>query len=517
MWIKRIIEYVLPMEGVLEDFFINKVLGSEKLLKEFEDKTRNFIKTQEETLERIIEENEGTRWGRYHGFSKLNHKTWKSVPVVTYEQVELYVDRIRQGDFRALTNELPEALALTSGTNTESKFILLTPSSIRSQQKGAHIWNSMLVNVYGKSLNKVLILSGSQKHKNTELLPVKSYTDVVKEKQPSYIQKRMIFPKEAESVTDFEHRLLIAAQQSFIRQPTALVSVNPITILKLLDLTDENREEIGRATIRGKYIGTDINTGEIKNKEVVLANIFSKSPLNSVQVIGTWLGGTQYLFIDELRKKCNVPMRDLGFIATEGRFTIPLQDNSPSGVLNPFGNFYEFMTTDKKTIIPIQELEHGKEYNIIITSENGLYRYDMQDIIRMEGFYHQTPIISFQRKDSGFSSMIGEKLHENHVLELLNKIGTEGFLIANVNPPCYVLNLPQKYSNLNKESIDKMLQEINSEYLQKRENNRLKCLEIRYLSKQEFQELDKKINPNQEHDRFKRKYLVPLGSLEFKP
>ncbi len=511
--IKKILECILPSGGFLENFLLRKVMHTDKVLNEFEEKTKNFIENQGETLDRIIENNEGTRWGREHKFSKINNKTWDSMPIVTYEQVEPYINRIRKGDFHALTYQLPEAFALTSGTSSAPKLIPLTELSIENQKKASDVWNLCWHRAYNTLLDKLLILSGGSRHKDTEILPIKSYTDIVKEKQPFYVQKRMIFPKEAESVSDFEHRLLISAQQAFIAQPTAIVTVNPMTILRLLNLTDENRAEIRKATVKGRYIGTDINIRMINNKEQILSDMLSENPLDSVKVIGTWLGGTQYLFVEELKKRgLNIPIRDLGFIATEGRFTIPLQDNSPSGVLNPFGNFYEFMTTDKKTIIPIQGLEQGKKYNIIITSENGLYRYDMQDIIEFKGFYNQAPIINFKRKDSCFSSLIGEKLHENHVVELLKKIKAEGFLIAKTNPPHYELNLNGncETKQIPTETIDNILQEINIEYHQKRENNRLQCLEIKYLNNQEFRELDKKINPNQEHDRFKRKYLVPL-------
>jgi len=507
----RIVNWLLPAGGKLEDFLMRKVLGKEKLLEEFKKRTHNFSQAQKENLDKIIEQNQGTKWGRDNKFVKLNHNNWSSVPVVTYKQVEPYVDRIRQGDFHALTNEPPKALALTSGTSSSPKFIPLTPSSIKSQQNGADVWNFILKKDYNDLLTQLLILSGGSRKKDTELLPVMSYTDIVKSKQSSLIKRRMICSNETECISDFEHRLLIAAQLSFIKQPKAMVSVNSLSISRLLDLTNENREEISRATIKEKYIGTNINIGKIKNKEQVLANISKKNPLDSVKFIGTWLGGTQNLFINKLKEKgINPPIRDMGYLATEGRFTIPLEDNTPNGVLNPFGNYYEFTTLDKKDFIPVQELKKGDEYNIIITTENGLYRYDMQDIIRMEGWYNKTPLLSFRRKDECFSSLTGEKIHENHVVELLKKINTEGFLIAKTNPPHYLLNLPENYQGPNVEKVDFMLQEINPEYFQKRENSRLKPLEINLLNNTEFQALDNKINPNQSHDRFKRKYLVPL-------
>ncbi len=516
---KNILECSLPPGGILEDFFLKRVLKTNKILAEFEFRTKNFIQNQKEALDQIIERNEGTRWGRDHKFSRLNHKNWNSMPVITYEQVEPYMNRLRNGDVYALTNEVPEALALTSGTSSTPKFIPLTESSISNQKKGADVWNLSLRERCSKQVNKILILSGGSRKKKLEILPVKSYTDIVKAKQPGYVQKRMIFSKEVESVSDLEHRLLIAAQQAFIRQPTLLISVNPITILKLLELTDENRAEIGRATVKGKYIGTDINTGEIKNKNTILGNIFSKNPLDSLKFIGTWLGGTQHLFIDELKNKgFNIPMRDLGYMATEGRFSIPIEDNTPRGILNPFGHYYEFAELNSRNLLPIQELEQGKEYNIIVTGENGLYRYDIQDIIRMEGRYNEAPIISFMRKDECFSSLMGEKIHENHVVELLKQLKTErGFLIARTDPPHYELTLNGGgIEKIKPELADNLLQKINPEYAQKRENNRLQSLELNYLEKPTFDNLDKRINPNQEHDRYKKKYLVPYGKLEEK-
>ncbi len=461
---------------------------------------------------KIIRENEATRWGRNHKFSRLSPKIWTKMPIITYEQVQPYIERIRNGDLFSLTNNLPIAFAKTSGTTSEPKLIILTEKSIESQKKGADTWNLTLNQLHSSLLNKVLVLSGGSRERQLELLPISSYTDIVKTRQPFYVQKRMVFKKTIEFVSDFEHRLLIAAQQAFIKQPTALISVNPMTIIRLLNLTDENRTEIGRATRMGNYIGTDISFGKIKNKEKILENIFSKNPLDSVRFLGTWLGGTQNLFIKELKSRgINTPMRDLGYLATEGRFTIPLEDNSSSGVLNPFGNYYEFLATDKSEVIPLQELIPGREYNIIITSENGLYRYDMQDIVEFIGFYNSAPVISFKRKDSCFSSLIGEKLHENHVVELLRNLNQDtGILKAELNPPHYVLYLPPKDYSFSPEQADACLQKINPEYHGKRENNRLSLLEINVLNADEFKRLDLSLNPRQDHDRFKRKYIMPL-------
>ncbi len=515
----KIMSSIFPTGGNIEYFIISKFFKTDKLVKEFKQKTNDFFNSQKKVLNEIIRKNEATKWGRNHNFSRLTPENWDSAPIITYEQVHPYIQRIKQGDIYSLTSSVPIAFGITSGTTSEPKLIILTNESIKNQKKASDIWNIHLYKDYTPFLNNILVLSGGAKSKNTEILPINSYTNIVKSNQPPYVNKRFILPKCIENISDLEHRLLISIQQSFIRPPETLISVNPITILKFLDLAENHKKEIKRATENNKYVGTNLKIKPIKNKNQVLKNISSKNPLNSVEIISTWLGGTQYLFINELRKRgIKNKIRDLGYLATEGRFTIPLEDNCPSGILNPFGNFYEFMTLDKKNLIPSQELKKGEEYNIIITSENGLYRYDIQDVIKVDGWYNQTPIISFRRKDIGFSSLIGEKIHENHVVELLEQLRcSKGFLSAIEKPLHYKLTIPKSSikekidsKNLSPEDIDYLLQEINPEYFQKRESNRLECLEVNILEDNEFNELNEKINPHIWHDRYKQRFLIPL-------
>lgn len=496
----------------LEKWLFKRFIG-DVVVKEFDELTINFQKSQRETLERIIKKNEATRWGRDHKFSRLGFSNWSSHPIVTYEQVEPYIQRIKLGDLNALTSEPPIAFALTSGTTSNPKYIILNEQTIDSQKKAGKVWDFHLLMDHGKHLAKILLLNGSQKQRHNEHFPVSSYTEIVRQKQPFYVKRRFIFPKEAESVSDFEHRLLIATQQAFISQPEALISVNPSTILRLLDLTEEYRREIFNATENGNYIGTNIRIKKPGNKREVLENILSGNPLKDVNIIGTWLGGTQHLFVDKLREKgVSANMRDLGYISTEGKFTIPIADNSPAGILNLFGNFYEFLSPNG-SLVDCDQLNVGEEYNLIVTTENGLYRYNIQDVVRVEGWHSSAPLISFRRKDSCFSSIMGEKLHENHILELMKKAGiAEGYLLAN-QAGFYTLALPASFSSsssLSAERLDQILQEINPEYSAKRESGRLRQLMIKVMPELEYRELDRKINPNTDHDRFKRKYLVPI-------
>ena len=90
-------------------------------------------------------------------------------------------------------------------------------------------------------------------------------------------------------------------------------------------------------------------------------------------------------------------------------------------------NYYEFIPEGEKTTPGIQtagchELEQGKQYKIILTNRNGLYRYDIHDVIEVQGFYHGTPVIAFVRKSNDMLNITGEKLHVNHFLTTFQNV-----------------------------------------------------------------------------------------------
>ena len=115
-----------------------------------------------------------------------------------------------------------------------------------------------------------------------------------------------------------------------------------------------------------------------------------------------------------------MPLRDLGLVASEGRLTLPLVDGSAAGVLAIDAGFYEFipeeaMDAGAPPVLLAHELEVGRRYGIVLSGANGLYRYDLNDIVEVRGYYRRTPLVAFVRKGRDMTSITGEKLHLNHV------------------------------------------------------------------------------------------------------
>ena len=69
--------------------------------------------------------------------------------------------------------------------------------------------------------------------------------------------------------------------------------------------------------------------------------------------MGAYLRGYPEYFGDR-------PVRDVGLIASEGRMTIPIEDNTPAGILDIRHHYFEF--------IPEGQIDHPEPETIEATS-----------------------------------------------------------------------------------------------------------------------------------------------------
>lgn len=115
-----------------------------------------------------------------------------------------------------------------------------------------------------------------------------------------------------------------------------------------------------------------------------------------------------------------VPVRDMGYLASEARMSIPVSDEGAGGVLTVHLNVFEFVPAEEVDDRPDEpeswsflgaaDLEIGREHYVFVTTSGGLYRYDMNDVVEMVDTYNATPVIVFRRKGRGMTNLTGEKL-----------------------------------------------------------------------------------------------------------
>src|SRR5205807_1860490 len=123
---------------------------------------------------------------------------------------------------------------------------------------------------------------------------------------------------------------------------------------------------------------------------------------------------------------------DFGYMASEGRGSTPLVNAGSGGVLSVTSHFFEFLPEEQRDdegaeFLTADQLQPNHEYYVFLTTSSGLYRYDINDVVRVVDFYHHTPVIEFVRKGQGISSITGEKLTESQVtgavLEVVKRYG----------------------------------------------------------------------------------------------
>src|SRR5262249_31800585 len=83
-------------------------------------------------------------------------------------------------------------------------------------------------------------------------------------------------------------------------------------------------------------------------------------------------------------------------------------------------HFFEFVEEDdikrsNPTVLTASQLETGKNYFILFTTSAGLYRYNINDVMKVVGWHNQTPLLEFLHKGGNVSSFTGEKLTESQV------------------------------------------------------------------------------------------------------
>ena len=210
-------------------------------------------------------------------------------------------------------------------------------------------------------------------------------------------------------------------------------------------------------------------------------------------MLGCWLGGSAGIQSEKLREWYGeTPMRDIGFRATEGTMTLPIHDNTPAGVPCLENGFFEFIPEedieqDNPPTLLAHELEQGKRYYILLTTAGGLYRYDINDIVEVQGEHQGCPSFAFARKGRDMANITGEKSHVNQVLIAAERASTSSGLkwtqvqmIPDIESSRYDLLIEPANKNLSERvllnfsaALDQELSQCNDEYRQKRKSHRL--------------------------------------------
>lgn len=91
--------------------------------------------------------------------------------------------------------------------------------------------------------------------------------------------------------------------------------------------------------------------------------------------------------------------------------------------------FFEFIPADAPDdctdTLNIDQLEVGKDYELILTNLSGFYRYRIKDVIKVLGFEGECPTITFAYRKSQLLDLSGDKITESMMDEAIRRTGED--------------------------------------------------------------------------------------------
>ncbi len=483
--------------------------------------------TQKEYLLQILKRNKSTEYGHKYNFANIcsEEDYQKGVPVNRYQDLEPYIEKIINGYKNVLTVAMPFMFNLTSGSSDKPKFIPVTNMTKKRIALLTYQWLYRTLIHHPSFLDKfnLTITSPAVEGKTQAGIPYGSASGLLYKNLPRIMRSSYVLPFIVSDIQSYDLRYYVMARLALEKDISVICTPNPTTLIKLAEIGIQYQEEVIRSIQDGclfTRLDFEINANDAKIVDLINASLLPNRlraqflnkiiddnghllPLYcwpSLGLLGCWLGGSIGRQVEKLSTYYgNVPKRDIGYLASEGSFTLPYEDCTPSGILALQNNYYEFIPEELASqtnpqVLLSHELEIGKNYKVILTNESGLYRYDINDTVRVEKFYNQTPVLAFIRKTNDVLNITGEKVHVNQLIMAFQKIEKKFNLeirqfrvISNLNYVRYdiFLELGQEVAkellmNSVLPTIDSFLAEINIEYAQKRKSKRLNspCLHI---------------------------------------
>jgi hypothetical protein len=446
----------------------------------FHRATHHVAQTQEAILRSLLTANRDTSFGKQHGFASLASPEdyQRRVPLSSYDTYAPFIQEIAAGKNNVLTSDRVELLEPTSGTTSGEKLVPYT-ASLRSQfQRAVAAW---IADVMGhcpgirRGRAYWSVSPAVSRPRQTEGgVPIGFDSDAayLSRWQQLLVRKLLVMPPDIASLTSIENFRYATLFHLVAAADLALISVwSPTFLTMLLSPLEAWSDRICDDLRRGRLSLADrtapVGLGQRLRRAEELRAIFRQGgPLHEklpqiwpqLALISCWADATAASYLPALQALFpTVAVQAKGLLATEACVSIPLWGRS-GAALALRSHFFEFRPWQEETtgIRFAHQLEAGRRYEVIVTTGGGLYRYPLRDVIEVMGFENQCPLIRLIGRADRVSDLVGEKLGEPHVQEVLRRVFaayrlTPGFTVVVPmagDVPCYRLYLQGRLEQL---------------------------------------------------------------------
>lgn len=366
----------------------------------------NPVESQQKVFIDLIHQATNTQFGIDHNFESI--KTFqdfaKEVPVRDYEELKPYIDRVVNGEPNVLWKDKPLYFAKTSGTTSGAKYIPLTAASMPYHIEAAR--NAILLYIHETGNadffdGKMIFLQGSPRLEEKKGIQFGRLSGIVAHFVPKYLQKNRMPSWDTNCIEDWETKVNTIVEETFHENMTVISGIPSWVQMYFEKLYQKGGKPVGEI---------------FKNFNLFIYGGVNYEPYRAKfeNLIG--------------RKVDSIEL----FPASEGFFAY--QDSQKEKgmlLLLNAGIFYEFIKTDEFSSsnprrYTIGEVEIGVNYVLIISTNAGLWGYNIGDTVQFTSLKPYRVIVSGRVKH--YISAFGEHVISKEVESAIQQ-AVEGTLV----------------------------------------------------------------------------------------
>ncbi len=479
-----------------------KALGAKLFAWRVHQKTaswaRNPVEAQQRTFNQLIAKARDTRFGSDHDFGQIkDYSDFASrVPVRDYEVLKPYIEKILQGENDVLWPGKPLYFAKTSGTTSGAKYIPITKASIKEQVRASR--NAILNYIY-KTGNvsfvdgKMIFLQGSPVLDEKNGIKTGRLSGISAHYVPKYLQKNRLPSWETNCIEDWETKVDRIVDETIEEDMTVIAGIPSWVQMYFERICARNNKPVGIT---------------FPNLQLFIYGGVNYEPYRSKfeDLIGRKVDSIELFPASE------------GFFAYQDQF----KDRGLLLLLQA-GIFYEFIKADtfyedSPRRFTIGEVELGVNYAMIISTNAGLWAYNLGDTVQFTSLNPYRVIVTGRIKHfiSAFGEHVIAKEVEYAMEEAIAQTGARvnEFTVApQIQPEEGQLpyhewlvefeKLPEDLSRF-KSVLDQSLQTQNSYYFDLIDGKILQPLRLTQIRKGGFQQHMKSVGKLGGQNKIKR-------------
>lgn len=425
---------------------------------------------QDEWFRRLILQGKSTEWGKIYDYKSIKtpEQFAERVPVNTYEDLKPFIDRLRNGEENILWPEEIKWFAKSSGTtSSKSKFIPVSNSSLEECHfKGGKDMLAIYTNNHPDAKifeGRSLVMGGSH---NISEVNNESYYDgdlsaILIQNLPFWVQFLKTPNLSIALMDEWESKIELMAQETMNHDVSSISGVPSWTMVllkRVLELSGKSNISEVWPNLEVFFHG-GVNFDPYREK---FFNLISSKSMNYMET----------------------------YNASEGFFGIQDQSDKHELLLMlDYGVYYEFIPMEnfdsgQYETKQLHEVELGKNYALVISTNAGLWRYLIGDTVTF------TSINPYRIKITGRTKNFINAFGEELIVDNSEKAFSIACQKCNVNiidytaAPKYsldkstaahewIIEFEKEPEDINffNETLDNALKSLNSDYEAKRYHN----------------------------------------------